>query len=339
MRKPAFGFFTQFETDNIGPLFLLRLKLCYANGVDAVFFSINDLDMENEIVNSYAWTHKGLVREKTRLPYFLEYGGGTTYREYFRSRVTLIDDFNLSKKAINELLIKTELANMVIPSVYTAVPQKVLAFTSIWKETIIKPLVGARGEGIICINPQSQNKFLFTDANQNGCTLSYEESLEKLAELYSGTTVIAQPRLHFINKDGQTMDFRINTTKDGEGNWKTVFIIPRTSRDSIVSNFSHGGYASMLEPTLKLDYMENADKVLEALEMIANKLPPLVENASGCNVLSLGIDVGFDYETLNPYIIEVNYVPKLTFPDKLKYYYIQSDYITYFVNKNLPKEV
>ncbi len=334
MRKPAFGFFVEAEKDHISNLELLRLKLCYANGIDAVCFCKNDTDFENKTINAYLWTKDGLKREVTQLPVLLEYGTGVEYRKFFRENSTIIDDFNLSKKAINDLLLNTEFANTVIPSLCTAISQKVLNFSMMWKETIVKPLKGARGEGIISVRLNANGNYVFTDKQKELGVFTQQEAIEFLENLYTDKKpVIVQPRMNFTNKDGYIMDFRVNVSKNGKGEWETIFILPRTSRGSIVSNISNGGYASELLPTLNADYGENAEKVRAQLNRIATKLPPIVEEASACNMLSLGIDVGFDYETLNPYIIEVNYVPQVHFKGNLQYYYKQSEYITYLVNK------
>ncbi len=333
MRKPELGFFVEVPWNAPDYLFLTKLKLCYANSIDAVFFSLSDLDKENETVNAHVWTKDGLVRETTALPALLEYNGGTKYRSYFRQRCRIIDDFNLSKKDVNDLLIKTEFANYVIPSLYTAQPAKIMGFLSLWKEIIVKPLAGARGNGIIGIKTLQDGNCLVSDADKEIGTMDCNECTDLLTKMYGLTTVIVQPRLKFTNKHGNTMDFRLNITKNGKGEWETVFIIPRTARDKIVSNFSQGGYASLLKPTLELDYGENAELVHSELLKIAEKLPPVIEEASHCMMLSLGLDVGFEFDTLKPYVIEVNYVPKLTFPDKLLYNYIQSDYFVYLVNK------
>lgn len=333
MRKPAFGFFVEIETEKLSRIDMLRLKLCFANGVDAVWFSLNNLDFDNKTIDAFTWTKEGLKREVTQIPTLIEYGAGTKHRDFFRKNATIIDDFKLSKKDINDLLIKTEFANMVIPSLYTASAQKILNFTLLWQETIIKPFAGARGESIISIRSAPDSDYIFTYTSKETKTLNYQESVSLLSELYNNMTVIAQPRMSFKNKDGQTMDFRVNVSKNGSGKWETIFILPRTSRGSIVSNVASGGYASEIKPTLEVEYGENTEKVYSELRRIAEKIPPVVEEASHCNMLSLGIDVGIDFETLNPYIIEVNYVPQVHFKGELKYYYTQSEYIAYLAEK------
>ena len=124
------------------------------------------------------------------------------------------------------------------------------------------------------------------------------------------------------------MDFRVNVAKNRKGQWETMFIVARTSRGNIISNLSHGGYASKPEPTIELDYGENAGKVLDTLNHIAATLPPLLQSANDGNIMALGIDVGFDRSTLSPYIIEVNNVPQVTSRGQLKYYMTQADYLT-----------
>ena len=126
MRKPAIGIFSEYAYTEIPISDVIKLKLCYANGVDAVFFSIDDLDIKNDTINAFVWTPQGFIRENTQIPHYLEYGPNTKFRQYFRSKCTIIDDFTLSKKAVNELLIKTEFASSVIPSIYTSIPVKIL---------------------------------------------------------------------------------------------------------------------------------------------------------------------------------------------------------------------
>ena len=224
MRKPELGFYFYSQDNKPSSVFLLKLKLCYANGIDAVCFCQAELNESNKTIEAYSWTKEGLVKETTALPYLLEYGGGTKYREYFRDKCTIIDDFNLSKKDVNDLLAKTEFANSVIPSIYTNNPIKMLNYLNMWSEVIIKPLAGARGEGIICIKQTADGRYLISDTENESHTADYEECLNILKKAYS-TTVIVQPRLKFTNKHGSIMDFRLNITKNGKGEWQTVFII------------------------------------------------------------------------------------------------------------------
>lgn len=334
MRKPSVGIFADTPVGPVGSLIRMKLMLCYAEGVDAVFFFADDVDYEKHIVNAYAWSDKGLIREVVELPFWVECGPRTdkNYR-YFSEHCRIIDDYTLSKKAVNDALLNSKFAENVIPTFYTAKPERILGYLAYWDEIIVKPLAGARGEGIVCIKISENKNYRFTYTSGEIKELSFQAAVELIEGLYYQKTVIVQPRLHFTNKDGKTMDFRLNVTKGEGGKWTKVFIIPRTGRDNIVSNFSCGGYASLLEPTLKIDFGENAGKVLDMLNDIGDNLPPFIEEASHCHMLSLGIDVGIDFHTLRPYIIEVNYVPKLTFPDKAKYMYIQVAYLKHLHNQ------
>lgn len=333
MRKPVFGFFRQENRETINTLNLFRLKLCYANNIDAVAFNLSDVDFENKTINASYWTKDGLKQEITQIPHLIEYGPATEYRSFFRENATIIDDFNLSKEDVNNLLLKTELANMVIPTICTTTAHNALKFSLMCSETILKPLANSQGRGILCVKPTPDGGYTFTDSTQEIGTFNLQESVDFLTEQYGNSRILVQPRMSFRNKDGQTMDFRVTVSKNGNGEWELIFILPRTARNSIVSNVSSGGYASELEPLLGIEYAENADKVRRELHHIAKTLPPIIEKASGCYMLSLGIDVGIDFETLNPYIIEVNYVPQVHFKGNLQYYYTQSDYIAYLVKK------
>ncbi len=328
MRKPAVGIFDELKREDLLRSMLTKIKLCYANGADVVYFCYDDIDFETDEVNAKVWTPDGFVREKVMLPYWVECGGSYKYRDYFRKKSRVIDDYKFSKKELNDFLIKTEFADMVIPTMYTASPEKVLSFLTLWSEIIVKPFVGSQGRSILSLK-KSESGYILNDADKGAMTLTKAETVSFLEEMYEGTTVIVQPRMKFVNKDGNTMDFRVNVAKNGKGEWETMFIVPRTSRGNIISNLSHGGYASKPEPTIEIDYGENADKVLATLNRIGETLPPLLESAADDNIMALGIDVGFDYSTLSPYIIEVNNVPQVTSRGQLKYYTTQAEYLTY----------
>ena len=87
MRKPELGFFAQGNSPTPGSIFTIKLKLCFANGIDAVFFSESDLDKEALTINAWKWTQDGLQREITALPHLLEYGAGTDLRNFFRDKM------------------------------------------------------------------------------------------------------------------------------------------------------------------------------------------------------------------------------------------------------------
>lgn len=328
MRKPAVGIFDEIKREELRRRMLTKIKLCYANGADVVFFCYDDIDFETDTINAQVWTPEGFVREKVLLPYWIECGPSYKYRDYFRERAKIIDDYKFSKKSLNDFLLTTEFADMVIPSMYTANPQNILSFLMMWQEIILKPFAGCKGRSIISIK-KADSGYILNDADTGKFSLTKEETAAYIEDKYEKQTVIVQPRMNFVNKDGNIMDFRVNVAKNGNGEWETMFILPRTSRGSIVSNLSNGGYASDPEPTIEIDYGENAEKVLSTLNYIAETLPPLLESAGGDNVMALGIDVGFDQSTLSPYIIEVNNVPQVTSRGQLKYCVTQADYLTY----------
>ncbi len=332
MRKPAVGlFFADYKEIDFSVEILL--KLCNAIGADVVLFDKDNICFDQKIMKVRVWTRDGFVEEVVEYPHWIYLGAENgELRQYFRSDGVLLDDFVLDKKDVNDELAKSKFASMNIPSMYTHTMTNVLSFALMWPEIIIKPLVGARGEGINCLKATADGGYMLTNADGNTMEYDYAGCLAELKALYGSNTVILEPRMKFLNKDGQIMDFRVNVHKNGKGEWETMFIIPRTSRDKIVSNFSAGGYASLLDVTLEVDYGENAEKVRHELEYIAKEIPPFMEEKSKCKILSLGIDVGIDADTLQPYIIEVNYVPQLTF-HKSKYLSTCADYFLYITKQ------
>lgn len=333
MRKPAVGIFVESNERVLNQEEEILVGLCYAKGADVVFFTKKDVDKDNNTINAGVWTKDGIAEETVQMPHWVECGARIGCQPFFRERSRVVDDFVLSKKDVADVMTDSPYASMVIPTMHTYKIGNILSFAMMWNEIIIKPLVGARGEGIHCVKKDSDGCFIFADTMGNEKKLSHKDSISELERLYKNYTVIVQPRMNFTNKDGQIMDFRINVEKNGEGKWQTIFMISRTSRGSIISNFSAGGYAALLEPTLANDYGDNAEKVKASLELIAREIPPFIEEKSRCNMLSLGIDVGIDRASLQPYIIEVNYVPKTTFPDKSLYLKTRAEYYAYLTKQ------
>ncbi len=332
MRRPFLGIFYNeltFEEET-----KILMKLLFANGVDAVCFTASDVHSDSDTVNAKVLKDGEFTEEKVYLPRLLECGSlSHKNRQKLSTICEIIDDFRLSKKDVNDLLLTTSFAPCVIPTRHTAKPQNILSLTALWKEIIIKPLVGARGEGICTLRSLPEGQFEMTDTKGKTEILDFNDALLRLENMYNNLTVIVQPRMKFLNSDGKIMDYRINVEKNGEGEWETVFMIARTSRDSIVSNFSAGGYASLLDVTLSKEYKDDALRVKEALERIASEVPMIIEKASECNMLSLGIDVGVDRDTLQAYIIEVNYVPQVHY-FKSEYLYKKAEYFSYLYRKH-----
>ncbi len=330
MRKPAIGIFS--ISDRIIGENLLTVQLCYARGADVVYFTKDDINYDTNTINAQVWTVNGFVREVTEFPHYVEFGGGAgDYRKLLADETTIIDDYKLTKNQVSDFLLTTKFAPCIIPTVHTHNPVRVLSCSMMYDEIIIKPVEGARGERINCLKVCDEG-FVFTDTEGVVKALNYQDSLNYINELYNGKPLIIQPRMKFLNKDGRIMDFRINVEKNGKGEWSTVFMIARTSRGSIVSNISAGGYVSEAKKTLEIDFGENAQSLIEKFTEIAKDLPPLIEEASQCNMLSLGIDVAVDAETLQSYIIEVNVIPQVHY-HKSAYVSTKADYFAYLTKQ------
>lgn len=326
MRKPAVGIFSIMK--NISDDDLLTIQLCYARGVDIVYFTPEDIDYDENLVNARVWSQNGFIREIVQLPCYVEFGPSSgEYRKRLADKTNIIDGYSLAKHQVTELLLSTKFAPCVIPTVHTYSPVRVLSYSMMHDEIIIKPVEGARGERINCLKVCDEG-FVFTDSEGETRTLNYDDSLGYLDEVYKGRPLIIQPRMKLLNKDGRIMDFRINVQKNGNGEWSTVFMLARTSRQSIVSNISAGGYVSFVDKTLELDFGENAQMIKDKFTEIAKELPTVIEEASNCNMLSLGIDVAVDADTLRTYIIEVNAIPQVHF-FKSKYLSTRADYFAY----------
>lgn len=333
MRKPAVGIFCEDKYFSEKSFSFFILKLCYAYGADVVAFTEKELNKEENTILARYWTQDGIKTETTLMPHWVECGPSKGWRPYFRDVAKVADDCTLTKKDISNKMINSKFASYVIPTIHTKLPSQVFTLLTMWPSVILKPLTGARGEGILCLEKSSEDKYTFSNTENTIGTYDKKGCTEMLEKIINNSLMIVQPRLRFTNQKGQTMDFRINSTKGTDGKWETIYMIARTARDSIVSNLSQGGYASLVKPTLEAEFGEKAEKILETFDFFAKEIPLYIEEISESNVLSLGIDIGIDYDTFNPYIIEVNYVPQVTFRGKARYADAVARYYAYLTKQ------
>ena len=326
MRKPLVVTFL--NDDKIDPDVCLLAKLCYANGVDYAICLFADVDFDDGVLDAFVWTPDGLVREKVGFPTYAEcMSCDEQMRDAISHHSKVLDDYALSKKEISDLLLTSEFAENIIPTLHTHNPHRILEFAKMFPEIIVKPIRGARGEGIVCIKPQVDS-FAFSLVDSSEFVLDGDGGVKKLSELFGGLTVIVQPRMNFRSKSGAMMDFRINVAKNGNGQWQKVFAIARTNPTGIVSNLSTGGYATDGGAALLCEFGDDAVSISEKLIRISTEVPVIVEKASKCHMLTMGIDVAIDRDSLTPYIIEVNYVPQVHF-HKDAYNGAKADYFRY----------
>ena len=195
----------------------------------------------------------------------------------------------------------------LIPSEKLMRETNIFLYLNKYKSIMIKPLSGAKGEGIIYVEKQDKNFLLKTGEIEQHYTEQelkvWIDELLLLDEMY-----LVQPFIHSKTKTGLSYDLRLHVQKDGQGKWILTTIYPRIASCGVISNLSLGGYTSYLPDFLKLQFDEEYYNVQRYLEVFAIQFSTHFDSLYDEPLDELGIDVGLD-ENQKIWIYEVNWRP------------------------------
>lgn len=185
--------------------------------------------------------------------------------------------------------------------------QTVFLYLDNYGSIIVKPVSGAKGEGIIFVQKNEQDFSLKTNGTETH--FSKEEMEDWIAELLLNDELyLVQPFIRSVTKTGLSFDFRLHVQKDGEGKWVITAIYPRIAHSGVVANISLGGYTSTLDGFLREQFGEESYNVKYYLEVFAIQFSNHFDSLYEEPLDELGIDVGLD-QNQKIWLYEVNWRP------------------------------
>lgn len=219
-----------------------------------------------------------------------------------------VADRGITKEQLSQGLMRSPLYALAIPTYRLTEYGDLLQYAKMFRHCIIKPFGGSLGRCVARVDYDGDALFMESED-------SLEELTPKRWEAYLATLQpnfglpILQPRLDFTLDAEHAVDFRLLVARGGSGLWEEVDIYARIGATKLVSNISRGGYISDANSILTQVAGERADELLSALHSIAEKVPILVQQYVNRPISCLGIDVGIDRNTLQPYVLEANTFP------------------------------
>lgn len=184
---------------------------------------------------------------------------------------------------------------------------------------IIKPTYGRKGKGVYKIRKEAdgsisvQNK----DSQQPFTAEFFSEYLLQNSGTGRGCSVLLQPCMDFSYDETHALDFRLLRHRGRTGAWEEVGTYARIGGSAFVANVSQSGFIADTKSILRQIAGEKAESLYEEIMEIGEKLPVIIQKFRGDSAYCLGIDVGVDRTTLQPYVIEANTYPAT------KYFYRQ----------------
>lgn len=282
-------------------------------GVDFFYFTPGRVNLEEKRIKGVFYENGEWIERETGYPDIIFNAGGTITPKQDEVIDVLMEEIPFTSHPIgdkisvyNRIKKSGKFSQYLIPSEKIKWSQTIFSYLDNYESIIIKPISGAKGEGITFVKKQNGAYYLKTDEIK---VLSKKELKEWVAELLLNDDIyLVQPYIRSLTKSGKSFDFRLHVQKNGEGKWVTTAIYPRIAERGVVANISQGGYTSFLDSFLKMQFGEEYYNVKRYLEIFSlqfsNHFDSLYEN----KLDELGIDVGID-ENRKIWVYEVNWRP------------------------------
>lgn len=177
----------------------------------------------------------------------------------------------------------------------------------------IKPINGSLGLGIhqIIYDRESQTYYCrYREKNGENKLRKYQTLEALFKHVFRNRNLshmLVQQGIHSIRVDKRTVDFRIHTNKDTEGNWQVTALAAKVaSPGSVTTHINNGGVIKTLEELFASPEKEKeaVKKLKEACLTLSHALENYMEGIIG----EIGFDMGIDRDG-NVWLFEANSKP------------------------------
>ncbi|MBM7608433.1 glutathione synthase/RimK-type ligase-like ATP-grasp enzyme [Lysinibacillus composti] len=283
-------------------------------GVHFFYFTPGNVDLENKRIKGLFYENGAWVERETGYPDVVFNAGGTLTAKQDLIVDALEKEIPFTSHPIGDKMkvyqrIKKgkRFTNYLIPSEDFERIQTAFSYLDTFNVIIIKPLSGAKGEGIYFIEKRQDDFLLIVSGVE---TVLSEEQLEDYLVniLLDDADYLVQPFIQSKTKQGQSFDIRLYVQKNGEGKWRLTTMYPRIASKGIVANVSSGGYSGIITPFLEEQFDEHFFDVKRHLEVFAVQFATYFDRLYDEQLDELGIDVGIDKHH-KIWMYEVNWRP------------------------------
>ncbi|MGM7683775.1 YheC/YheD family endospore coat-associated protein [Cytobacillus sp. Hm23] len=330
---PLIGIFTAgFTESNLRPIgnrslfFAKLLAVEEAIGAYAYVFGAHHICWEKGLVTGYFYTDAGWKQLEVPLPnvvYDRLPNRKTENQHYFKhikerlQREYSIPWYNpgfFNKWSIHEQLITDHSISHFLPETerYADLSQ-LNDLLKKYRHVYLKPINGSLGYGVFqlfyvedekCYYCRYRDKFT---KNRLQKFPNLESMINHLFKQNQLQQYIVQQGISLLRINGRTVDFRIHTNKNREGNWQVSVIAAKIAgKGSATTHLKNGGMVKTIEEVFPND--EQRADIIDRLTDAVISLSKSIEIRTVGLIGEIGFDIGIDKE-LNIWLFEANSKP------------------------------
>lgn len=283
-------------------------------GVNFFYFTPGRIDLENRRITGLFYENGAWIERETNYPDVVFNAGGTLTTkqdlivDQLEKEVPFTSHSIGDKMGVYNRIKKGKVfAQYLIPSENIKDVDLAFSYIDKFNAIVIKPISGAKGEGILYIENR-QDDFLLISLDKEHF-LSKEQVEDWLNDILNeDQSYLVQPFIKSKTKQGQSFDIRLYVQKDGNGKWMLSTLYPRIASKGIVANVSRGGYSSTITSFLEDQFDEKYFDIKRYLEVFAVQFATHFDSLYDVPLDELGIDVGID-QNHKIWMYEVNWRP------------------------------
>lgn len=324
---------------------MASLQACYLYGVDAYIYPISEINTYRDkgYINAHQWKDGKLKNCQTDLPKYTEIcsSSSNTAQAYpvdfrwLKEHTTLTDDFGLSKAALQQALLKSDLSPYAIPTFCFKTYSELCNLLRAIPNAIVKPAGGKKGLGIMKLLTLQGKTSYFTHNSSGELSQDSFDCYVTSMDAHNVNALLLEPCINIKNNEGKAVDFRCLVSLDGNGEWTNVLTYARIGGSGVASNFSDGGSLNFALEVLEQLVPGQGEEKLAEINRVALDVAKLVQKTSTNVVSWLGLDICLDNDSHQVYVIEANSKPGVKFVGPWPLALVRAQYLKYLLQNDV----
>lgn len=288
----------------------VMLYMAKSFDVDLFLFEPKDVDFENRSINGLFFEHGDCLRKTVPIPPFID-NHYTLFDEELSNYTTVMRVYPGDTKFTTYRDLKNDgrYEDILIPTFEMNSFEDLTAQLSAFAEVILKPVLGAKGVGVIKLAKAGDKYHLM---EKSGSSYLSEQELKDYYRENLSKGYILQKYIECRNKSGEPYDFRIWSVDEGNGKWAAA-VYPRAGgKEGILSNIDAGGYCIPIELSLKREFGKQWQDVHKELIKFGKEFTPHYAGLIQRDIFELGIDIGITRteDGFKYWLFEANSLPE-----------------------------